>query len=83
MNIAIIYSLPTRHAQKAGFVTTDEDTATSAREVEQALRDKGQEVRTIAIDDGSIGKIADTRADVIVNLIEWDGLDMPLAIRAF
>ena len=82
MNIAIVYSLPTRRAKNAGFITTDVDTAQSAREVEQALAQKGQHVRAVAIDEGSIGKIADVRADVIVNLIEWDGHDLPLTDRA-
>lgn len=82
MKIVVLYSLPTRRAQKAGFVTTDEDTAQSAREVELALGEKGQQVRTVAVDEGSIEKIAEVRADVIVNLIEWDGHDLPLTGKA-
>ena len=82
MNIAIIYSLPTRRAQAGSFVQTDQDTAQSAREVEQALGEKGQQVRTVAVDEGSIKKIAEVRADVIVNLIEWDGHDLGLTDRA-
>lgn len=82
MNIAIVYSLPTRRAKNAGFVTTDQDTQESAREVEQALCEKGQEVHALAIDEGSIAKIKDIHADVIVNLIEWDGHDLGLTDRA-
>lgn len=82
MNIAIIYSLPTRRALLSGFATTDEDTKISAQEVAEALTEKGTDCTLIPISEDTIGSIATVKADVIVNLIEWDGLDLSLTDRA-
>lgn len=82
MRIAVIYSLPTRRAIKSGFVTTDEDTAMSALEIKEALIAKRHETQLVPIDEDSINTISLVKADCIVNLIEWDGLDLPLTDRA-
>lgn len=82
MNIAIIYSLPTSRARESGFVTTDEDTAMSALEVKEALSAKRHETHLVPIDEDSINTISLVKADCIVNLIEWDGLDLSLKDRA-
>src|SRR3990167_9554750 len=82
MNIAIIYSLPTRRAPQSRFVATDEDTQISAGEIVAAIGEKGHEARAIPIDEDSIDQIDRVQADCIVNLIEWDGHDLPLTDRA-
>lgn len=83
MKIAIVYSLPTERAKKTPFKATDEDTSDSARQVGEALKKKHQDVTLVPIAEGAIDAITAIRADCIVNLIEWDGLDMSLALRAY
>ena len=68
MNIAIIYSLPTRRARQSRFVATDEDTQISAGEIVAAIGEKGHEARAIPIDEDSIDQIDRVQADCIVNL---------------
>ncbi len=83
MNIAIVYSLPTARAKATPFKATDEDTRDSARQVASALRKKYQQVTLVPVSEDTIGAIAKIRADCIVNLIEWDGLDMALSLAAY
>jgi len=82
MKIAVIYSLPTRRALSSPFVATDEDTKESAEEVAEALESKGADVTLFPVSEDTIDTISSIEADVIFNLIEWDGLDMPLFLRA-
>lgn len=82
MKIAIIYSVPTRRAITTPFLAADEDTKASAEKVAQALKTKGQDVILMPVTENAIRKIASISADVIVNLIEWSGLDFPLNLRA-
>ncbi len=82
MQIAIIYSLPTRRALQSPFIATDEDTKESAEEVAEALSSKGAKVELVPISEDTIDRIGSIQADVIFNLLEWDGLDGPLLMRA-
>ncbi|MBI4064881.1 hypothetical protein HY409_00725 [Candidatus Gottesmanbacteria bacterium] len=82
MRIAVIYSLPTRRALATPYKATDEDTKDSAEEVAAALVQKGVTPALIPISEDTIDKIASIKADVIFNLIEWDGLDTPLFLKA-
>lgn len=95
MNIAIIYSLPTRRALATPFKVADEDTQESAFEIAEALeskprtherssvvRGKGADVVLLPVSEDTIDTIPSIDADVIFNLIEWDGLDMPLFLKA-
>ena len=82
MKIAIIYSLPTRRALTTPYKATDEDTKDSAIEVSSALKEKGATIEILGIDEDSIEKIRSIHADVLFNLIEWDGFDTPLSVRA-
>lgn len=83
MHIAIIYSLPTRRAIATPYKATDEDTKDSAEEVASALAQKGLTPALIPISEDTIDEIALIKADVIYNLIEWDGFDTPLTLLAF
>lgn len=82
MNIAIIYSLPTRRALGSPFVATDEDTKDSAEEVAAALTAKGAVVDLVPVSEDRVERISGISADVIFNLIEWSGLDTPLFLKA-
>jgi len=83
MHITVVYSLPTRRSLATAYAATDEDTKTSAQAVAAALALKDAEVTLLPIAEDSIADIKKIRVDCIFNLIEWDGLDMALAIRAF
>lgn len=83
MRIAVIYSLPTRRALATSYKATDEDTKDSAEEVASALATKGCSVELVPISEDTIDRIAKISADVVFNLIEWDGFDTPLSLAAF
>ncbi len=82
MKIAIIYSLPTRRASATSFTVADEDTKDSALEIAEALQPKNVEVILVPVSEDSINDISQVKADCIFTLIEWDGEDMPLFLRA-
>lgn len=83
MHIAILYSLPTRRAKISRFLATDEDTVESAHEVERALQEKGANTTLVAVGEDAIETtISQIRADCIVNIIDWTGLDLPLSMKA-
>ncbi|MBI3342841.1 hypothetical protein HY032_01670 [Candidatus Gottesmanbacteria bacterium] len=82
MRIALLYSLPTRRALATPYKATDEDTKDSAEEVAVALTAKGARVELVAVGEDSINRITRISADVIFNLIEWDGLDTPFFLKA-
>lgn len=82
MRIAVVYSLPTKRALQSPFIATEEDTAESAKEVATALKTKGAQVTLVAIAENKISDLKTIRADCILNLIEWTGLDLPLSLEA-
>lgn len=82
MNIAIIYSLPTRRALRTPFKGADEDTADSALEIAEALKSKGADVLMVPVSEDTINEISRVKADCLFTLIEWDGEDMPLFLHA-
>ena len=83
MNISVVYSLPTRRSRASKFADTDVDTVESAEEVARALEEKGARVARVPVDEDHINEILTIRADLIFNLIEWTGLDMPLVSQSF
>jgi len=44
--------------------------------------EKGATIEILGIDEDSIEKIRSIHADVLFNIIEWDGFDTPLSVRA-
>lgn len=82
MNIAIIYSLPTRRALRTPFKGADEDTKDSALEIAEALQSKNVEVILVGVSEDTINEISRVKADGIFTLIEWDGMDIPLFLKA-
>lgn len=83
MKITVVYSLPTRRALATPYAAADEDTKDSAVVVAKELSAKGAEVVLLPISEDTIDTIANIKADCVFNLIEWDGLDVALAIAAF
>ena len=83
MNVAVVYSLPTRRALAAPYAETEQDTVDSAGEVARALKEKGAMVTMVPIDEDHIDVIRRVKTDCIVNLIDWTGLDLPLSDTAF
>lgn len=83
MHLAIIYSLPTRRALATPFKATDEDTKVSAEEVAAALKTRQFDTELIPVTEDTLSVVGKIKADLIFNLIEWDGLDMPLSLEVF
>lgn len=55
----------------------------SAAEVAHALEQKSANVTLFPVDEDHIERIEKIRADLVFNLIDWTGLDLPLSDRAF
>lgn len=83
MNIAVVYSLPTRRAKASPYISADEDTKDSALEVAEALTARGTNVTLVPMTEDSVEALAHIKADLVFNLIEWTGLDLPLSFEAF
>jgi len=83
MNIAILYSVPTRRAKGTSYLVAEEDTVISAKKIAAALKTKGVTPILVALSEDSIKKtIRAIRADLIINLIDWTGRDLPLSLQA-
>jgi len=81
MDVAILYSIPTHRGQSSDFVITDADTESSAKKIAQAL-EKSVSIQLFPIREDTIDTISDIRTDIFLDLIEWDGLDLPLSLKA-
>jgi len=79
--IAVLYSIPTAHAKTSGFVETDEDTGHAARLVHEALTTLGYASALAPIAEDNIELVRTIKADMIFDLIEWTGLDLPLSMK--
>jgi len=82
MRIAIIYSIPTKRARSTIYALTDEDTTQSAKTIARALSKLHHSSFVVPVSEHTIDAIRHIRADLIFNLIEWTGLDLPLAVQA-
>src|SRR3972149_9569587 len=82
LSVAIPYSLPTRRASQTAYVETDAETVDSARKVAAGLASYGAGPRLMPISEHGLESLKGIRADLIINLIEWTGLDLPLARQA-
>lgn len=81
--MAIVYSTPSLRMLATKYASADEDTGFIAKKVAEGLRARGYETKIYPISEATIGTISKIEADCIFNLIEWCGLDIPLAERAF
>lgn len=83
MHIAVLYSLPTRRAKLGHFIASDDDTVESAYEVQAALLEKDVKAFLVPVSEDTIEEvISDIKADCVVNIIDWTGLDLPLSMQA-
>jgi len=83
MNIAILYSVPTKRAKGSSYLVADEDTVTSSKKVADALQEKGATTTLVPLSEDTIeDAIGSIKADFIMNLIDWTGIDLPLSLAA-
>jgi D-alanine-D-alanine ligase len=83
MNIAVIYSNPSKRILKTEYGVADEDSSTIARMVARGLEARGFVVNLYSIYEDTIEDISKIKADCIFNLIEWCGQDISLSQKAF
>lgn len=83
MNIAVVYSLPSKRMLQTEYGETDEDSKVIAEKVALGLLANKMLPKIYAIEEDKIEKILDIKADVIFNLIEWCGHDIYLSEKAF
>lgn len=75
--------MPTKRARASAFIETDEDTIESANEVAKAIGEKGATPILVGLPEDAIKKtIRGIKAECVVNLIDWTGLDLPLSLKA-
>ncbi|HAV15363.1 MAG TPA: hypothetical protein DCX25_03470 [Candidatus Pacebacteria bacterium] len=83
LHIAVIYSVPTARMKHSSYAATDEDTASSARQIHRVLQEKGHTSTLHPITTRTINDIQYIHADYIFNVIEWTGVDLKYSQRAF
>lgn len=85
MNISVLYNAPTeRFTKHAAHWEAEEDTGESAREVAVALTEKGATVKLVQITEHTIeSTVQSLDADLVFNLIEWTGVDLPYAQQTY
>jgi D-alanine-D-alanine ligase len=83
MQVAIVYSLPSKRMLKTEYSETDEDSSTIAKTVARGLAARGIQASLYPISEDEIEAIAKIKADCLFNLIEWCGRDIELAKKAF
>jgi len=83
MTIAILYTLPTKRVIKSTYLVADEDTVLSAQKIALSLSAKGVTPLLVALSEDHISEtIRSIQADLIINLIDWTGADLPLSLDA-
>jgi len=85
MNIAVLYNKPSlRFMADPTHKEAEEDTEHSAKEVAEALRKKCAEARIVPVTEHTISSVIKSiRTDLVFNLIEWTGMDIPYEMAAF
>jgi D-alanine-D-alanine ligase len=83
MNITILYSTPTKRLSNSQFSVTDEDTTVVAKIFDESLKKQGHSVSLFPLYVDSPELVKNIKSDCIVNLIEWNGADLPAAKRAY
>lgn len=85
ISITVLYNKPSaRFAKNPTYMVAEEDTEESAREVAQALKEKGAKPALVALTETTIDSVvASLPQDLIFNLIEWTGVDTKYAMETF
>lgn len=85
LNISVLYNKPAaRFLHDDAHKAAEEDTEHSAREVAQALTEKGMHPSLVPVTENTIEQtISSLPSDIVFNLIEWTGVDVPYAHRVY
>jgi len=85
LNISILYNKPAaRFTADDAYKEAEEDTEHSAVEVAQALSHKGMHPTLIPVTEHTIEQtITSLPSDIVFNLIEWTGVDVPYADKIY
>ncbi len=85
MTIAVLYNKPAaRFALDPEHKEAEDDTEISAKEVADALSEKGVAATLVPVTEKTINDVVDgIHADLIFNLIEWTGIDAKYAVQTF
>jgi D-alanine-D-alanine ligase len=83
LQVVVLYSTPTKRQRETDFSETDEDTSYVAGKVAEAIAKKGMRPSLVALSEDTLDQIDHIQADCVFNLMEWTGLDIPLAKKVF
>jgi len=83
MKIIVLYNLPTERVLEGPYLASEEDTRLSAIAVSRALKSKGAKVKLVPVQTDNINLLKHLSADLVFNLIEWTGLELPFSLKAF
>jgi D-alanine-D-alanine ligase len=83
LQMTIIYSLPSGKRKESGFLDSEDDTVSSVDEMIHVLEGRNIEITKFPIRPEEIDKLKTISADLILNYIEWTGIDLPFAMQAF
>lgn len=84
--IAVLYNKPAKRFEtNTQHKAAEDDTEASAREVHEALREKGATAILVPITEYTISSVVETLPayDLVFNLIEWTGVDTKYAMQTF
>jgi len=84
--IAVLYNKPAqRFETNTQYIAAEDDTEASAREVHEALREKGAIATLVPITEHTISYVVKMLPayDLVFNLIEWTGIDTEYAMQTF
>lgn len=85
VNISVLYNKPAaRFTDDKEHKAAEEDTEHSAIEVAQALTEKGMHPTLVPVTEHTIEQtISSLPSDIVFNLIEWTGVDVPYADKIY
>lgn len=85
MKITVLYNRPSaRFLTDQRYIAAEDDTEISAKEVAEALSQKGAAVTMAPLTESTIEQtIKSVDCDLVFNLIEWTGVDTVYAMKAF
>lgn len=81
LRVTVIYSTPV--SVRPEHEVTDRETEETAKMVGDALERRGMRTEFLKLEAGNIEKVKDINADVVFNVCEWTGRDLPLAQKVF
>jgi len=86
LSVGVLYNTPAqRFSQDPTHIAAEDDTVESAKEVHEALREKGIQAALVPVTETTIVEVVRTLSsyDLVFNLIEWTGIDTHYAMETF